>query len=67
MSEVNDYGAVFDPGAVAYDRGELCMGSDLRKPVRGCGDDVNQQRSESCVLFIVYKEPFLKMFSGDEP
>jgi len=52
---------------MAYDRGELCMGSDLREPVRGCGDGVDQQRSEACVPFIVYKEPFLKMFSGDEP
>ena len=66
MGEVDSYGAIFDPSAVPYDRGELCMGSDLGEPVRGCGDGVNQQLSESCVLFIVYKEPFPKVFSGDE-
>ncbi len=67
MSKVNGYGAVFDPGAVGYDRGELCVSPNLREPVRGCGDGVNQQRSESCVPFIMYEEPFLQMFGGDEP
>ena len=67
MGEVNGYGVVFDPGAVAYDRGELCMGSDLGEPIWGCGDGFYQECSESCVLFILHEKSVFEMFSGDEP
>ena len=67
FSKVNDYGAVLDPGDVAYDRGEFCLGSDLGEPVRGCVDRFYHECSESCVLFIVHEEPVFEMFSADEP
>jgi hypothetical protein len=64
---MDGYGAVLDPGTVTYDRGEFCMGLDLRESVRGCGDGFYQECSESCVLFVMREEPVFELFIGDEP